>query len=241
LILIFSTTLLFLNSFAGSGATPYAKVGSYAYYDAEGGFIPFFDGVQANVTYSIEQLFPNGSMLIQLNASEAQGNEVPVTQSLYNYTDTIEDPKIFPAVPLSALSSGTLFFENATCIFSKNTSVTVPAGTFDTIEFTTTNASGAKSFFWFDKNTGLVIEMAGQGSAFELVSSNIASPLSQPSGVSTSIPFEEVFVATLGGGVLLFVGAWIYLNRKNRRKAPVPPPRKAGGKNRIYRGFYFVG
>jgi hypothetical protein len=228
------------HSYATVNNTPYAAANAYAYYDAEGGFIPFFDGVQANITYSVEQLYPNGTMLIQLNASEAEGNEVPITQSLNNYTDSIGNPKIFPAVPLSDLLSNTLFFENVTCTFSKNTTVTVPAGTFDTVEYTSTNASGTRSFFWFDKNTGLVIEMAGQGSAFELISSNIAAPASEPTGVSTSIPFEEVFVVTLGGGALMFVGAWVYFNRKNRRRATIPPPKKMGGKSKVRSEAYFA-
>ena len=199
--------------------TPYASQGSYATYDALGGFIPFFDGVNGTVSYMVTSVFPNLTMGVMLSANISQGNEVPTSDVTYNFTDNVGAPKIFPAVPLSDFSQKTFTFQNATCTFDKNSTTTVPAGTFDTFEYTGVNATGSKSYYWFDRNSGLIVQMAGNGAVFELLNSNVAIPTDQPNGLSVSLPYVLVFVLGWIFAAAMFLGLRRYYLVKSRKSA----------------------
>ncbi|MHB8567972.1 MAG: hypothetical protein ACYC7D_14545 [Nitrososphaerales archaeon] len=198
----------------------YAKVGAFALYQVLGGMIPFFDGVNGTISYTVVNIFSNGSMAVSLNGNVSEGNEVPTANVTYNFNDNIRVPGIFPAIDPSILTQSQFKYENITCSFAKNTSTTVPAGTYNTMEYTGPDANGTTTYFWFDPTTGLVIEMAAGGGVFQLQSSNIATPSSSPSGFATSVPFLETFGLAFGVGTLLFVGLWAYYNRKASKNAP---------------------
>lgn len=211
----------------GQSGTPYASEGSYATYGALGGFIPFFDGVNGTVSYLVTNLFPNQTMGITLSANISQGNELPVSYVTYNFTDSIGSPKIFPAVPTSDFALPSFAFQNSTCTFVKNGTTTVPAGTFNTLEFSSVNATGLKSYYWFDRNSGLVVQMAGNGAVFELLSSNIALPVSIPSGLSESLPYLAVFVAGWIFAAVVFLAVRRYYLVKSRLSAKQSAPTKS--------------
>ena len=218
-ILFLFASAVALPKTSGQGQAPYASKGSYATYDALGGFIPFFDGVNGTVSYLVTAAFPNQTMAIMLSANISQGSEVPTSYVTYNFTDNIESPKIFPAVPPSYFSEKSFTFENSTCTFAKNSTATVPAGTFDTFEYQGVNATGAKSYFWFDRNTGLVIQMAGNGGVFELLDSNVAIPTSQPTSLSESLPYILVFVVGWIFAAAVFLGLRRYYSVKSKQTA----------------------
>ena len=221
LVLLLAVASLTPTAF-GVTQTPYASPGSFATYDALGGFIPFFDGVNGTVSYLVTAVFPNQTMGITLSANISQGNEVPTSYVTYNFTDSATAPKIFPAVPLTYFSQNGFTFQNATCSFTKNTTTTVPAGTFDTLEYTGVNASGYKSYYWFDRNSGLVIQMAGNGAVFELLDSNVAIPTGQPTGLSVSFPYILVFVVGWIFAAAMFLGLRRYYAVKSKTVARKP-------------------
>lgn len=221
---IFLLTLLTITSATAFSLFPeattqpsYAKAGSYAYYDTIGGFIPFFDGVSGNISYRVTNVFNNGSMAVTLSANMTQGNEVPESQVVYNFTESISAPKIFPAVPVSDFSKSSFAFENTTCTLVKNGTATVPAGKFDTLEYSGVNGTSYKVLYWFDRNTGLVIQMAGSGAAMELVSSNIATPIAQPQGLSVTLPYILVFVVTWVVAAAAYLGLKRYYDSKSKK------------------------
>lgn len=203
----------------GASLTPYASQGAYATYDALGGFIPFFDGVNGTVAYRVTNVFPNQTMGVMLLANISQGNEVPTSYVSYNFTDNVVSPKIFPAVPLSDFSGKTFAFQNSTCTFDKNSTTTVPAGTFNTYEYTGVNSTGSKSYYWFDRSSGLIVQMAGNGAVFELLDSNVAIPSGQPNGLSVSLPYILVFVIGWIFAAAMFLGLRRYYLIKSKKSA----------------------
>ena len=209
-------TVRFLNTSAQVEPS-YSAVGSYAIYQVLGGFIPFFDGVNGTISYTVTNVFSNNSMSVSLNGNVSQGNEAPTSNVTYNFNDNILDPRIFPALAPNLLTERHLIFENISCNFVQNSSLAVPAGTFETMEFTGNDKNGALTYYWFDPSSGLVIEMAQGGGAFQLQQSNIATPSSISSGFSTSLPFFETFGLAFGIGAALFFGIHRYYNRKSSR------------------------
>lgn len=218
----------FLHSNAQSSTPKYAVVGANALYQVLGGMIPFFDGVNGTIEYAVSSVFPNGSMVVVISGNVSQGNEAPVSNFSYGYFDSYRLPKIFPAINPSMLAEASFHYENVTCTFARNDSVTVPAGTFSTMEFTGPNENGTSTYYWFDPNSGLVIQMAAGGGVFQLQSSNIATPTSTPSGLATSLPFLEVFGGAFGLGAIIFVGMWMYYNRRSGKKNGIVPTKSTG-------------
>ncbi len=210
-ILLISTTCL---GVAADTTVPFAVQGAYATFVAEGGFIPFFSGVNGTISYVVTSVYTNGTMHVTVSTNMSQGEEVPETFQVFNYTDSISHPKVFPAIPTSQLASAQVLFENVTCSYVKSANISVPAGSFSTVEYSGKDANGSQYYFWFDRSTGLAIQMAGGAGAYQLQASNVATPMSIPSGLSTSFPFITVFGTVWVIAAIVFVGLWKYYNRK---------------------------
>lgn len=183
---------------------PYAVTGAFASYTAEGGFIPYFAGVEGNITYTVTSIFENGSMGVHVFVNITAGSELNPFVTTYNVTDITSAPVTFPAVPLAGLASGHVEFENVSASFLKNDTIFVPAGTFTTMEFQGVGANNTSTKLWFDPLTGLMIEGSSGTSAMQLDSSNIAVPTAPPSGLSGEIPYELTFVLAFTIGGVLF-------------------------------------
>jgi hypothetical protein len=222
--LLFAVFVGSLAATAASASFPaYASEGAQATYTAEGGFIPFFSGVSGNITYSVAKIYSNGSMLLHVYENITAGTDLPPFITVLNITDSVQNPRTFPAVPLSNLSSSHITFQNTSANFVQNTTTTVPAGRFDTFEFAGTSVNGTAVQFWFDRSTGLVVEMSSGTSVMELDSSNFAPPSSPLTVFDTVVPFLLIFVLAwvVGGGSFL----WL---RHHYRK-PVPQGKGSEG------------
>lgn len=201
--------------------TPYAKVGAYALYSGDGGFAAFMSGVSANISYFVSNVYPNNTMRVYVNASLTLGTEVPNGSTIVtkNVTDSVYSPTLFPAVPPENLTSGQMTFENVTCSFVKNAMHTVPAGTFNATEYQGKDSNGTIVYFWFDRSTGLSLEMDQSSSYFQLIVSNIAAPLGIQTPFQSELPFIVIFVAGWAGAGLLFYLLIRHYSRKAKRSA----------------------
>ena len=184
----------------------FATVGAFANYTGSGGFIAFLSGVSGNITYLVNSVFSNGTMGVSVKGNLSLGTEagIPTSRVSQNLTDSVFDPRIFPAVPPQNLTARQIVFQNITCSFEKNSQLSVPAGTFNATEFQGTGANGSVLDFWFDRSSGLAIQMSGSAAEIQLLNSNIASPIGfqSPSSVETQI--IVVFVVGWAGAGLLF-------------------------------------
>ncbi|GEM_PF-1854060 len=188
---------------------PYFRVGAFAVYTAIGGSIPFFQGVSGNFSYLVTQVFPNGTMYIKYSANVTGGSESEIQPAFFtqNLTDSALDPKFFPAEPLEVLDSHSpIVLDNSTCTFLKAAQITVPAGTFNTIEFQGKDSNGTTVSYWFDTSSGLAVQGSEGVSAFQLEYSNIASPVALKSSLSSFLPAIAVFVAGWVAAGMLFFG-----------------------------------
>lgn len=185
----------------------YGVVGSFASYTAEGGFIPYFSGVEGNITYTVAAIFGNGSMGLRIFENITAGTDLNPFVVTLNVTDSLANPRTFPAVPLSNLTSGHIRFQNVSAAFAQNNTASVPAGTFLTMEFNGVDANGTAIHFWFDRATGLMVEENAGTSVVELDSSNIATPTGPPGGFNGELAYELVFVIAfgLGGSAFLYM------------------------------------
>lgn len=215
----------FQSSYAASSSTqypPYATVGAYAYYSGNGGFIAFLSGVSSNVSYYVSNVYSNNdSMRVFVNENISLGTELTVNETMIseNVTDSIFAPTTFLAVPPENLTSNEIVFENTTCKFVENSVLAVPAGSFNATEFQGTNSNGTVQDFWFDRSSGLAIEMLepATSSYFQLVDSNIATPVQAQSQFAAEIPFILVFaVGWTGAGVLFYVVRRHYIRKSQR-------------------------
>ncbi len=201
---------------------PYASPGAYAYYSGNGGFIAFLSGVSSNVSYFVTNVYSNNnSMRVYVNENISLGTELTVNETMIseNVTDSIFAPTTFLAVPPENLTSNKIFFENITCKFVENSVIAVPAGSFNATEFQGTNSNGTIQDFWFDRPTGLAIEMLepATSSYFQLVTTNIAVPVQPQSQLAAEIPFIIVFaVGWTGAGVLFYVVRRYYIRKSQR-------------------------
>ncbi|MDG6981330.1 MAG: hypothetical protein JRN51_09515 [Nitrososphaerota archaeon] len=207
LLVLFLLAIAPLAAVSNASTAPYAKSGAFASYTAEGGFIEYFQGVLGNITYNVLAVYPNGSMLLHVYENITAGQDLPQTIRTFNSTDSVSNPQDFPAVSLSNLSSGHIFFQNVSSTFVSNDTASVPAGLFDTMKFSGTGPNDTTYTFWFDRGTGLVVEESSGTSAVELESSNIAVPIGPPSGLNGEIPYELVFVLAfaIGGGLFFWM------------------------------------
>lgn len=201
---------------------PYATEGAFASYTAEGGFIPYFSGVEGNITYTVAHVFPNNSMSLRIFENITAGTDLNPFITLLNVTDSVSHPKIFPAVPVANLTTMHIEFQNVSATFLGNSTASVPAGSFRAMEFQGRGANDTTVSFWFDGATGLMVEENSGTSAVELESSNIATP-SGPAGFLDSVlPYELVFVAAfvIGGSVFLYMRH--HYTRQAAKKAAQP-------------------
>jgi hypothetical protein len=207
----FASLLVLITILVGSLFTPffltshaqispsYAKPGAYALYDVVGGSVAFFTGVQGNISYTVKNVFSNGSMLVRLSLNVTEGDEIAPTYNTYNYTDSILRPKIFPVVPLANLSSHDVTFQNVSCTYVTSQQITVNNLVFQTFEYQGVSNQSTVSF-WFDNATGLAIEEASSaGSQISLVSTNVATPIRTVDPINASLPIYIVFVAIFAG------------------------------------------
>lgn len=199
----------------------YASVGSYASYTAEGGFIPFFSGVSGNITYTVTNIYGNGSMRLQVFENITAGTDLQPFIVTLNITDSVSHPMNFPAVPPSDLSTGKIFFQNTSASFYQNGTIAVPAGQFKAMEFQGHNVNGTVDF-WFDGATGLALEMDAGAQALQLESSNIATPASVPGAVSAEASYLIVF----GSAFLIGGGSFLWLRHHYTKKMPSATPKK---------------
>ena len=185
----------------------YGVPGAFASYTAQGGFIPYFSGVEGNITYTVASVFQNGSMALHIFENITAGTDLNPFIINLNVTDKIDNPKTFPAVSMSNLTSHRIEFQNVSATFIQNATTSVPAGTFLTMEFGGTGSNGTAVNFWFDRGTGLMVEENEGTSAVELDSSNIATPSAPPEGINGEVAYELVFVFAfaIGGGAFLYL------------------------------------
>lgn len=190
-----------------AASPPFAREGAFASYTTEGGFIPYFSGVSGNITYTVVGVYPNGSMLLRIFENITAGTDLPPILTTLNATDRIQNPRVFPSVPLANLTSGRVFFQNVSASYLQNATVSVPAGQFNTMEFTGQGANDTTTHFWFEAATGLVVEENAGTSAVELDSSNIATPIAPSDLYATEVPYLLVFVSAfaIGGGSFLWL------------------------------------
>lgn len=225
LLALLSATLIFpvfaVNEYHYSFAAnpPFAKVGAYALYSGNGGFVAFLGGASANISYYVYDVYPNGTMNVFVNASLSLGTEVTngSTTVAKNVTDSITSPEIMPAVSPAALTGGTLVFQNVTCTFVQNAQLTVPAGNFNATEYQGKNANGTTIHYWFDRATGLSLEMVQPASYFQLVQSNIAIPTSIQTPIQSELPFLVVFIVGWVGAGLFFYAVIHHYTKKSKK------------------------
>jgi len=224
LIFLISIGFFLFNSFTfysvgstGSSTLPaYATVGAYANYTGSGGFIAFFSGVTGNLSDTVTNVPPNGSMDLFVNGNLSLGTEVdvPTSQISEHLTDSISSPKFFPAIPTQDLLSRQIVFQNISCLFETSTLLTVPAGSFAAVEYQGTGVNDSTLDFWFDNSTGLALQMSGSGAELQLIGSNIARPLSIQSPSAFDLPIIAVFlVGWTVAGLLFYSVRRHYINK----------------------------
>lgn len=227
--IVLALLVLEASSPAFLASQAYASAGAFASYTAEGGFIPYFAGVQGNITYSVESVFSNGTMAIRVFVNITAGAELNPKVGYFNFTDSVGSPRTFPAVPPSALATNRIEFQNVSATFLKNQTLSVPAGTFNTMEFQGIGANNTATNFWFDPGTGLMIQEGSGTSAIELDSSNIAVPMGPPAGFGGEVPYELTFVIAFAVGGVLFLYIRYHYTRQAAKKAkskPAPSDRR---------------
>lgn len=205
-----------------SAANPgYAKVGAYALYSGNGGFVAFLSGASANISYYVYDVYPNGTMTVFVNASLSLGTEVTngSTTIAKNVTDSILYPSFMPAISPANLTGGTIEFQNVTCSFVQNAKLTVPAGIFNATEYRGVDSNGTTVHYWFDRDTGLSLEMVEPSSYFQLVQSNIALPISTPTAIQSELPFIIIFIAGWVGAGLFFYALIRHYTKRAKQKA----------------------
>ncbi|MDG6997857.1 MAG: hypothetical protein JRN15_01945 [Nitrososphaerota archaeon] len=221
---LFSLCLIFpfftMGNFHSSASVPpFAKEGAYALYSGNGGFVAFLSGASANISYYVYNVYPNGTMRVFVNVSLSLGTEVAngSTTVAENITDSAYYPSIMPAISPANLTGEPIVFQNITCTFVQNSKLTVPAGNFNATEYQGENANGTTVHYWFDRATGLSLEMVQPASYFQLIQSNIAIPLSTQTAIQSEIPFLVVFFVGWAGAGLFFYALVRHYTRKAKK------------------------
>jgi hypothetical protein len=206
---------------ADSQLPVYAIQGAYVYYNVQGGSIAFMSGVNGSLIYKVTDVFPNNTMTLQVLANMTQGDEVPTSYQVLNYTDNVFDPTIFPAVSASNLSTNSfVVFENVRCSFVKYENVSLSQGQYNTSEYKGTDKNGTVYNFFFDRSTGVAVQMySTSGAALQLASSNIVAPDGPANVTSQALPYYEDFGAAFAFSALIFGGAYWYYRSKNKKLA----------------------
>ncbi|MHB1908716.1 MAG: hypothetical protein ACYCQJ_07565 [Nitrososphaerales archaeon] len=214
------------SSYAQAEQPVYAKPGSFVYYVIQGAFIAFFDGVTGNISYTVKSVFPNGSMALQVSANVSSGTEVPESYQLLNYTDSVNEPRTFPAVPVANLSDSSIFFQNITANFVRDQNISLDPGEFNTAMYQGVDKNGTSYQFWFDRSTGIAVQMASNnGAAMQLESSNVVTPFAASSPTSIDVPFYEAFGVAAVVSAFAFGGLYWYYKSKNKKLLPKQSPK----------------
>ncbi|MEM0117736.1 MAG: hypothetical protein QXV32_04760 [Conexivisphaerales archaeon] len=208
-LLISSILVPITSAVPQSSLPPYAEAGAFISYTSLGGFIPYFGGVSGDATYTITQVFTNGTMIVLLNETVSQGELGSITNvstSKY-YFDNAYSPSVFPALPVSALGESQVSVQGIRCNLTGQVNITVPAGTFHTYEYIGRDSNGTVTYYWFDQSSGVVVEMSSGVSAMQMVNSNIAFPISTPTPSQSELPYVIVVLASWGamGALFLFI------------------------------------
>lgn len=191
---------------SGTGASPaYARAGASATFSAFGGFVPFFGGVYGNVSFTVTNVFQNGTMDIRVRGNVSQSGEGPPVVLNEVYADSISSPRQFPAVPPGNLTRSRITFESQALTLIGTELVSVPAGSFNTTRFTGSSSNGTVSYFWFDKVSGLVVQVERGGGVLQLLSSNIATPVRSGSSEGSLLILFLSLGALWVGGAALFI------------------------------------
>jgi hypothetical protein len=207
-------------SHATTESPVYAKPGAYVFYNVQGGDVAFMAGVNGSLIYKVTALFPNNTMKLQVLANMTEGDEAPTSYQVLNYTDSVTDPKIFPAVPVSILGTeSSLVFENVTCNFVKYQNVSLDQGQYSTLDYKGEDKNGTVYNFYFDRSTGIAVQMySSSGAAIQLAGSNVVEPFAPPiSAISQALPYYEDFAAVFLLSGLIFGGAYLYYRSKNKK------------------------
>jgi hypothetical protein len=183
----------------------YARSGATATYSEFGGFVAFFGGVYGNVSFTVIHTYQNGSMSIRVQANLSQSGEAPPETFERNFTDSIESPHQFPAIPPGNLTRPQLVFEDMTLTFKDNQSISVPGGTFETAAFVGKSSDGNLSYFWFDRTSGLAVQVERGGGVLQLLSSNIAVATRVQSPTDSFLPSIEAIAVLWIGAAALFL------------------------------------
>lgn len=213
LLLLAGVVLVAVGTSAGYPA--YAKSGAKALYSEFGGFVPFFGGVYGNVSFTVLSVYGNGTMFVRIQANVSQSGNAPPQVLNTTTLDKVYSPTQFPGVPAANLSNQNFEFEHTPLNFVRNTVVSVPGGSYNTTEYSGVSPDGNQTFFWFDRPSGLAVEVSKAGAVIQLMSSNVASPVATQSAVELYLPYVLI-VAVLWGGL----GAvYILVIRRSVRKA----------------------
>jgi hypothetical protein len=153
--------------------------------------------------------------------TEAATNTTMISE---NVTDSIFAPSTFLAVSPTNLTSNEIIFQGMVCHFVENDIQTVSAGTFNATEFQGTNSNGTTQDFWFDRSSGLAIEMLEIGSYYQLVDSNIAVPIHVQPTLVSDIPFILIFAVGWAGAGALFYALRRYYIKKSERENKTKRP-----------------
>ena len=221
LVLLLASSSFLISTRAEAQQPAYAVQGAYVYYNVQGGSIAFMSGVNGSLIYKVIGVFPNNTMSLQVLANMTQGDEVPTSYQVLNYTDNILEPTIFPAVPVANLTANSrLVFENVTCSFVKYQSVPLTPGQFNTSEYQGVDKNGTTYTFFFDRTTGVAVQMyTNQGVALQLQSSNVVAADGPVNSGSQVLPYYEDFAAAFGFAALVFGGAYWYYHGKSKKVA----------------------
>jgi hypothetical protein len=206
----------------------YAKTGAFAFYSGDGGFVAFMSGVSANITYYVTNVYPNNTMEVLVNANLSMGTEVSTAPTIVteNLTDSISNPHILPALPPQDLTGAHIVFQNITCSFAGFSVIQVPAGRFNATEFQGKDTNGTTLDFWFDRSTGLSLQMVEAASYFQLIQTNIATPISTQPAEQAEAPFVIIFVVGWAAAGLLFYSVIKHYTKRGSKQAPSLPAGK---------------
>lgn len=227
-VLISSNFGNFRPVYSDTALPPYASVGAYANYTGDGGNIAFLSGVTGNISYYVSSISPNGSMDLNVIGNLSLGTElgIPTSNVSLVLTDQIYSPQYFPAVLPAELTARQINFQNISCTFVTNTKISVPAGTFNSVEYQGMGANDSVLDFWFDNATGLALQMSGSAAELQLSATNIAQPLIAQSPAGVELPIIVVFLVgwTLAG--LLFYAVRKHYLKKSQADGFMVPNKK---------------
>ena len=167
------------TSAGGMGTIPFAFKGAYASYQTTSGTL---NGV---VNYTISSVdFMDQRMDMTISFSEV------FNQPVYNNSISFYNPQPFPALSqanLQSLDQGQTSSDLGYGKVNTGVKITVPAGTFNTVEVTIPNGAPVveiSGVMWVEMSSGLIVRQVGsirgyQNVVMELASTNI--PMGGPS------------------------------------------------------------